>query len=398
MPFSMHNPPIAQPLFSLRLVRGALLGLLTSLLLLAAASTAAAQAAAVGDSGRQGAAEAPIVTKYQALTRQPAATSSTQILQGIGVLLTISLGLLFVRSVRNEALAARQAELEGWAAPRRSAAAEEDDAELVGSSPAGYAEARVPRVADERSETDYDNTGGPLTEPQSDAVTAPIATSAGRIIYHVGPYHFAADREVIGPTTQNHLDDLCDALCSADNERRVLRIASGLSCRYAKSQLAAQLAQRLADRPDVRVLALEGDLDAPALHRVMQVNVPRGYGLSEQLQRMAELEAVDSASVMQLSPNLHVLVESRWSTPTALGLPQFSQLLSRQRDVYDFIVIDGPVVDTWPDADHFGRLIDGVVFVTLASARLPDTLTLVGQHFAHDLLLRIVKTGEPSGS
>ena len=387
MPFSMHKPPIAQPLFSLRLIRGALLGLTAWLLLIAAAPAASAQT--------PGAEEAPIVTKYQAITRQPGSASSTQILQGIGLLLTICLGLLFVRTVRNEALAARQAEIEGWAAPGQLAT----EAELVGTSAAEFAEPELPELDRDGDlsppDTHHDNASEPLDEPQPDGAAG---GSSGRVIYHVGPYHFAADREVLGPATQNHLADLCDALCSADNERRVLRIASGLSCRYAKSQLAAQLAQMLADREDMRVLALEGDLDAPALHRAMQVNVPRSYGLSEQLQRMAELDTIDTASPMQLSPNLHVLVESRWSTPAALGLPQFSQLLSRQRAVYDFIIIDGPVVDTWPDAEHFERLIDGVVFVTLASTRLPDTLSLVGHHFSNDLLLRIIKTGEPAGS
>ncbi|HTU58218.1 MAG TPA: hypothetical protein VMF89_07285 [Polyangiales bacterium] len=370
----MHKSSLAQPLFSLRLVRGARLALMAALLLLVAASVSSAQPD-----------DAPVVTKYQAITRQPGAASSTQVLQGIGLLLTICLGLLFVRTVRNEALAARQAEIEGWAAPGQLATTGDEDVELVGSSTVGFDEEPSQR------EIDHDSESEPLAESVMESAT-------GRVIYHVGPYHFEADREVLGPTTQSHLADLCDALLSSDKERRVLRIASGLSCRYAKSQLAAQLAQTLADKEDVRVLALEGDLDAPALHRVMQVNVPRGYGLSEQLQRMAELDTVDTASAMQLSPNLHVLVESRWSTPGAIGLPQFSQLLSRQRDVYDFIIIDGPVVDTWPDAEHFGSLIDGVVFVTLASARLPDTLSLVGQHFSNDLLLRIIKTGEPSGS
>jgi Mrp family chromosome partitioning ATPase len=389
--FSMHKPLITQPSFLVRLVRGALLGLTASLLLIAAASAGSAQTASAATTAE----EAPVVTKYQAITRQPGSASSTQILQGIGLLLTICLGLLFVRTVRNEALAARQAELEGWAAPGQLAT----EAELVGSSTAEFDEPERLELdrAGEASEPEanHDSASEPLDEPQPEAA---VGSSSGRVIYHVGPYHFAADREVLGPATQNHLADLCDALCSPDNERRVLRIASGLSCRYAKSQLAAQLAQMLADREDMRVLALEGDLDAPALHRVMQVNVPRGYGLSEQLQRMAELDTIDTASAMQLSPNLHVLVESRWSTPAALGLPQFSQLLSRQRDVYDFVIIDGPVVDTWPDAEHFERLIDGVVFVTLASTRLPDTLSLVGNHFSNDLLLRIIKTGEPSGT
>jgi Mrp family chromosome partitioning ATPase len=357
------------------------------LLLSAAATAAAAQANTQLDSAP---AEAPVVTKYQAITQQRGQSSSTRILQGLGLALTICLSLLFVRAVRNEAVAARQAELEGWIAPDQVAAEVAERAELVGAS--------VPMFDEEELEPTATETGV-QTEPSDDTESVPAdGSSHTRVIYHVGSYRFSADREVLGPIAHSHIEDLCEVLCSPDNTQRVVRVVSGLSSRYAKSQVAAELAQMLADRLDVKVLALEGDLDAPALHRAMQINVPRGHGLSEQLQRMAELESADTASAMQLSPTLHALVESRWSTPAALGLPQFSQLLSRQRDVYDFIIIDGPVVDSWPDAEHFGHLIDGVVFVTLASARLPDTLTLVGQHFAHDQLLRIIKTGEPSGT
>lgn len=342
--------------------------------------------------------EPSVVTNYQAITQQPG-TSPKQILHGLGLVLTVGLTFLFVRFVRNEAIAARQAELDGWAIPDQEGAAR---AELVGTSvadePAGVSdELEPPQAPSDASDCE------PEPEPETNSIAperksiAPDWSTRTRLIYHVGNYHFECDHEVLAAPTQNHLQDLCDALCASDNTRRVVRVASGLSSRYAKSQVSAQLAQMLADRPDVRVLVLEGDLDAPALHKVLRLNVPRSYGLSEQLQRMAELERVDTATVMQLSPSLHALVESRWSTPSALGLPHYAELIMSQRDAYDFIVIDGPVVDSWPDADHFGRTVDGVVFVTLAGARLPDTLTLLGQHFAHDLLLRIVKTGEPSG-
>jgi Mrp family chromosome partitioning ATPase len=399
LPFLTHKPLIAQPV---SMVRAALLGLTLCLLLLAAPPIGAAQPRTHGG-------DPPFATKYHAITHQPGYMSPTRMLQGLGLVLTIGLGALFVRFVRNETAAARQAELEGWAVPNHLTGAAKN---IQLRAAAGGLELDDDRfdvqVSGDALELEREATASELYEdsesapaevlPRYSSTPAADGTSHRRLIYHVGPYRFCADREVLGPLAHTHLEDLCDALCSPDNTRRIVRVASGLNSRYAKSQVAAELAQMLADRPDVRVLALEGDLDAPALHRALHVNVPRGHGLSEQLQRMAELESVDTASALQLSPSLHALVENRWSTPAALGLPQFSQLLSRQRDVYDFIIIDGPVVDSWPDAEHFGGLIDGVVFVTLASTRLPDTLTLVGQHFAHDLLLRIVKTGEPSGS
>jgi Mrp family chromosome partitioning ATPase len=363
----------------------ALLGL--ACLLLLAAPQISGRCAAQASTREQS-----VVTNYQAITHQSGA-SPKKILHGLGLVLTVGLTVLFVRFVRNEAIAARQAELAGWAVPQDE---DETTAEVVGTSSASSFNDELeasPQPSD-ASEPEPETNSIP---PERNSI-APDWSSRTRLIYHVGNYHFACDREVLAGPTQSHLQDLCDALCDDDNTRRVVRVASGLSSRYAKSQVTAQLAQMLADRPDVRVLVLEGDLDAPALHKVLRVNVPRSYGLSEQLQGMAELDRVETATVMQLSPSLHALVESRWSTPAALGLPQYAELIMSQRDVYDFIVIDGPVVDSWPDADHFARSVDGVVFVTLAGTRLPDTLTLLGQHFAHDLLLRIVKTGEPTGS
>jgi Mrp family chromosome partitioning ATPase len=358
--------------------------------------------------------EPDIVTKYQPITRVSNETGSKRILHGLGLVLTAGMTWLFVRSVRNETLAARKAEVEGWALPNH----DESDNDLEDEPRVQEVRARYPSVVPEAererpfspaaraitgNEGDAEPTGPSNIGTQSPELAgasgprASLTPSRTRLIYQVGQYHFAADPQVLSPATHNHLQDLCDVLCAPGNTRRVLRVASGLSCRYAKTQVSAQLAQMLAER-NMRVLALEGDLDAPALHKVLRVNIPRNHGLTEQLQRMADASQVDAISMLQLSEDLHALVESRWSTPAALGLPHFAELLMQQRDVYDFIVVDGPVVDSWPDADHFGRQVDGVVFVTLTGARLPDTLTLLGKHFSHDLLLRIIKASDHSAS
>jgi len=344
--------------------------------------------------------EPNVITKYQPITRVPSENGAKHVLHGLGLVLTAGMTWLFVRFVRNETLAARKAEVVGWALPSRK---DRSDDELEDEPVVQEVGARYPSVLPE-SEGDAPFSrearppqahGDDLTASAS--ARASITPSRTRLIYQVGQYHFEADRQVLSAATHNHLQDLCDTLCAPDNTRRVLRVASGLSCRYAKTQVAAQLAQMLSDR-EMRVLALEGDLDAPALHKVLRVNIPRTHGLTEQLQRMADTSQVDAISVLQLTDDLHALVESRWSTPAALSLPHFAELLSQQRDVYDFIVVDGPVVDSWPDSDHFGRQVDGVVFVTLTNARLPDTLTLLGQHFSHDLLLRIIKAGDSTGT
>lgn len=216
-----------------------------------------------------------------------------------------------------------------------------------------------------------------------------------RVLYHVGKGAWTADASVLLPPQLEELRELGAQLArEIEAGCRVVRVASTSASRYAKSQVAAQLASSLAERGDVRVLALEGDLDEPALQRVLQLNVPRGMGLSEQLERMRAADSPsNSATIVRLTGHLHALVEGPLGTPSLLDSPEFADVIARQRIEHDIIVVDGPIIDTWDDARVLKHAADGVVFVVAAGTSLSDAMQLAHAHFANEKILRIVRTG-----
>lgn len=216
-----------------------------------------------------------------------------------------------------------------------------------------------------------------------------------RVIYQVGSVSWSADPGVVIGSTRDQLRELCDALTSqVGSGCRVVRVASGASSRYAKSQVAAQLAWSLAEGGRLRVLLMEADMDAPALHRMIKLNVPRGMGLSEQLQRLASSAQTDSVTIMRISEKFHALIEARAGLPGMFDSPEFSAVLAQQRGDHDLIVLDGPVVEAWPDIQRLKDSVDGVVFVVASGARLADENALALSHFEETTILKTVRTGE----
>jgi Mrp family chromosome partitioning ATPase len=149
---------------------------------------------------------------------------------------------------------------------------------------------------------------------------------------------------------------------------RLVRVASGVEGRALKAHVAAQLAWLLAEARPQRVLLVEADLDRPTLHEVLDVNVPRSFGLSEQLERMQNSGRSKSpmATRIRLGNCLDALLESAWGSASLFDSPQLGALLERERVDHDFIVINGPVVGDWPDtrALPLPGAADSVVYVT----------------------------------
>lgn len=261
-------------------------------------------------------------------------------------------------------------------------AAEFEPVELMPSRP--------PPVAAEREPVDS-------ARPSARVSTGPDV--AGRVIYHVSTGAWSADPNVL---TDEPLEELCalrdEIYSQANGSSRVIRVTSASNSRYAKSQVAAQLACTLSERKGKRVLVVEADLDAPALHKIMRLNVPRGFGFSEQLERLAnptsERATARDVTLLRVSLGLHALVESRFGTPALFDSPQFSSVLTRLREEHDVIVIDGPVVDAWADAQALKGNADLIVFVVAAGTALGDVMKLTHAHFEDVKAVRTIKTGE----
>lgn len=299
-----------------------------------------------------------------------------------------------VRRVQRMRAQAR-ADLEGWS---REISHVREVADLPASPSVSKLKATIAGFSPVAAQDLYEEAHAGL-EAQPPAATASQPPSAAtalttRVVFRIGGNPFRADDSVLTRQTRAELQALCQQLMAATPSRSVIRVASNVGSRYAKSQVAAQLAMLLAENPETRVLIVEGDVDAPALHRVMRLEAPVGLGLSEQLQRLLNNDGKGTLSVMRVDANLHALVESRGGSPTALGLPLFAEVIAHQREHNDFIVVDGPVLDTWPDADHLSQCVDRVVMVAAAGTRLQDTQLLAARHFRSETVLGTIKAGD----
>lgn len=235
-----------------------------------------------------------------------------------------------------------------------------------------------------------------LSPSLSQTKAARVASLCMRVVFRVGGNLYRPDSAVLNGQTQSQLRELAGRLlgCRAADAARVIRVASGVDGRYAKSQIAAFLAGTLAQDCGQPVLLAEGDMDSPSLQRVMGMEAPHGLGCTEQVERLASNAGRGTLCVMRIEGNLHALLESRNSSPAALGLDIFGEVIQSLRNEHAFIVIDGPVIDTWPDATSLAACVDHVVMVATAGTHMQETLALAQQHFRLEAMLGVVTAGE----
>lgn len=132
--------------------------------------------------------------------------------------------------------------------------------------------------------------------------------------------------------------------------------------REGKSFISSNLAAMIA-MSGQRVLAIDGDLRRPTLHRRFQLS--NATGLSNVL--LGEMTLADAVQPTHV-PGLHALVAGPMpDNPTELvGGGRMEDLLDRIEG-YDLILIDSPPVNAVADALVLASMVDGMVFVIQAN-------------------------------
>jgi Mrp family chromosome partitioning ATPase len=204
---------------------------------------------------------------------------------------------------------------------------------------------------------------------------------------------WAPDPEVVAAAPLAELTKLIEELFRLATRGGVLvRVASGPECERIKSEVAAQLAWMLAERGSARVLLLEADFERPAVRRVMKVETPPFKGFSQQLHQRATSGTRAAWSVLRCAPSLNVLAEGRVRTLGVLDSPEFSVALAELRRYYDFIIADGPVIDSGVDSRALDGVAESIVYVTTSGAAVSATLELISQTYGDRELVWVVRT------
>src|SRR5215475_1725844 len=137
------------------------------------------------------------------------------------------------------------------------------------------------------------------------------------------------------------------------------------------SWLLSRIAQRLAERVDASVCAVDANLHWPALHTTFGVENERGLLQAT----MRPDDPIRDFTKRPGNANLWVLpsggtlshCNAAWSTE---NLKNRLAQLSRE---FDYVLIDTPAMKTSPDCGLIGRLTGGVVLVLAANSSKRDT-------------------------
>jgi Mrp family chromosome partitioning ATPase len=134
--------------------------------------------------------------------------------------------------------------------------------------------------------------------------------------------------------------------------------------RDGKSTVAALLAMALSESQRARVLLVEGNLHHPSLAELFGLDVPPPFGISAQLVR--KIEGEDWRwHVVAIGPSLHVLAESPRgeAIPRVVHSGQFQDALASFRELYDYVVVDGPKILGSGDANALETAVEGMLIV-----------------------------------
>ncbi|MFZ5892926.1 MAG: hypothetical protein ACOY0T_17835 [Myxococcota bacterium] len=125
-----------------------------------------------------------------------------------------------------------------------------------------------------------------------------------------------------------------------------------------RSRLAAEIALALAESGHPRVLLIDADFEHALVRRFLRMEMPLSTSFSEQLSARTPQRWM----VVECLPSLHVLAESGHATHASLACSAFVGCVTSLRSYYDFIVLDGPLLDDAVGCEAVRDVVDGVVF------------------------------------
>lgn len=168
--------------------------------------------------------------------------------------------------------------------------------------------------------------------------------------------------------------------------------------RDGKTTVAVNLAVVLSLDYEEKVLLIDGDLRAPAVHRYF--NLPRSPGLTEYLGSDA-YPCVKDLVRQTFLPGLAVLPAGQSSefSSELLAKGKMSRVMEEIRSEFAGyqIIFDSPPILSTPDPLVIGRQVDGVLMVVRAGRTPRDYMVKALQSFSANKLMGVVLNGAELG-
>ena len=164
--------------------------------------------------------------------------------------------------------------------------------------------------------------------------------------------------------------------------------------RDGKTTVAVNLAAALALDYEEKVLLIDGDLRAPAVHRYF--DAPQSPGLADYLDSSSN---VDLKSLVQEAflPGLRILPAGKPSylSSELLAKERMKQMMDEAQSEFPqhHIIIDSPPILSTPDPLVIARYVDGVLLVVRAGKTPRDYLTKALQSLNSNKVMGVVLNG-----
>src|SRR5215471_1337068 len=137
------------------------------------------------------------------------------------------------------------------------------------------------------------------------------------------------------------------------------------------SWLVSRIAQRLAERVETSVCAVDANLHWPALHNAFGIDNESGFLQAT----MRPEEPIRQFTKRPGNANLWVLPSGGTlsNCNAVLNIDNVKNRLAQLSCEFDYILIDTPAMKTSPDCGLIGRFTGGVVLVIAANSSRRDT-------------------------
>ena len=176
-----------------------------------------------------------------------------------------------------------------------------------------------------------------------------------------------------------------DKIASTRKLKRVLLTSAVAG--EGKTFVAFNLAQSIAQQPDLRVLLVDADLRSPRLHHLF--GAPICPGLSDYLRG-----DVDEYAIVQKGMNESLFLIPGGSLVSSqsevLRTERMKQLLNRVTPLFDWIILDSPPSLRADDAGILADLADGVLLVIQAGSTAAQIAERTAAEFQGKNLLGVV--------
>jgi len=148
-------------------------------------------------------------------------------------------------------------------------------------------------------------------------------------------------------------------LKSTKDKSKVLLFTSAIK-REGVSTIASQLAITMAKYNKKKILLIDTNLRKPSIDRIFKIN--NNVGLSDLLRGNGKFEEVIRTTYID---NLYVITSGRnmKSPSTLLELNKLKNVILFAVKDFDYIILDSPPVNTFPDANILSPISDGIIMV-----------------------------------